>query len=186
MAEPRLTAGKKPHGLSSCKPRASAAHVEPSIPFSHCSPSCFGSHGCDFQWVRSSFEKDFCLAINRPQDCVWFGRGMEAHHFLPNGMLTACHKLLGHEIALSCRRVSLLLLADWTRMKSIKLSTKIPKAALDHRNLPDPLQNAGDLNPSWGKLHWRLTHSRVPLAGKLMVFWRSLAHYYFSLNTEDM
>lgn len=40
------------------------------------------------------------------------GRVHEAHHFLPNGMLTACHKLLGFEIALPCRRVSLLLLAD--------------------------------------------------------------------------
>lgn len=69
---------KKPHGLSYCKPCASAAHVEPSIPFSHCSPSCFGSHGCDFQCVRSSFSKVLCLAISRPQDCVWFRTGMEA------------------------------------------------------------------------------------------------------------
>lgn len=77
------------------------------------------------------------------------GCAHEAHHVLPNGMMfTACHQLLIYEITLSCRRVSLLLLADWSRMKSIKLSTKIPKAVLDHRNTPDPLQDGGDLNPS--------------------------------------
>lgn len=74
----RAHSWKKTHGLSHCKPCASAAHVEPSIPVSHCSPSCFHSYGCDFQQVRSSSEKVLCLATNRPQDCVWFGRGMEA------------------------------------------------------------------------------------------------------------
>lgn len=58
------------HGLSQCKPCASAAHVEPSIPFSRCSPSCFGSHACGFQLVRLSFEKAFCLATNRAQSCM--------------------------------------------------------------------------------------------------------------------
>ena len=36
----------------------------------------------------------------------------KAYHFLHNRMLTACHKLLGDKIAVFCRRVSLLGLAD--------------------------------------------------------------------------
>lgn len=102
---------KKPPGLSSCKPQASAAHTEPSIPFSHCFPSCSHSHGCDFQQVRSSFEKFLCLAIKRPQDCVIWERHGGCVHFLPNGCslhITNCWCMR----FLSCRRVSLLFLAD--------------------------------------------------------------------------
>lgn len=102
---------KKPPGLSSCKPRAFAAHTEPSIPFSHCFPSCSHSHGCDFQQVRSSFEKVLCLAIKRPQDCVIWERHGGCVHSLPNGcslQVTNCWCMR----FLSCRRVSLLFLAD--------------------------------------------------------------------------
>lgn len=60
----------KAHGLSQCKSYAAALHVEPSTPFSPCSPSCFASQACGCQVVRTAFEKASCLATKRPQGCM--------------------------------------------------------------------------------------------------------------------
>lgn len=78
MAEPRLTAGKNHTGC----PTASHVHLlptwsPPSLSATAPLPACIHMDVIFNRW-HHLLKKNCCLATNRPQDCVWFGGGMEA------------------------------------------------------------------------------------------------------------
>lgn len=88
-----------------CCPRGALHPFQPLFPFL-----------LAFTWMWFSrsdiiFWKSFLFGYKQAPGLhvIWGrhgGRAHEAHHFLPNGMLSACHKLLEHKVALPCRSLS--------------------------------------------------------------------------------
>lgn len=153
-----------------CCPCGAFHRFQPLLPF-------LLGFTCVFQLVRSSFAKVLCLATNRPQGCMWSRRGTETTLM----RLTISFKM-GYSLHVTnCWRTRLLSTAEESLYFSLqtKVAWKVqnfPWKSLSS-SVPQepawPCVRCWKLQPQlsagpWGKLQWKLTHSRVPFPGKLI------------------